>query len=52
MGTRAELRQLVRMLDLTGVRPAIAQVLPLAQARQGFEAMVAGDVLGKIVFTA
>jgi hypothetical protein len=26
-------------------------VLPLAQARDGFQAMIAGDLFGKIVFT-
>jgi hypothetical protein len=26
-------------------------VLPLTQARDGFQAMIAGDLFGKIVFT-
>jgi len=34
-----------------GVRPAISATLPLAEAREGFEAMLRGDTGGKIVFT-
>jgi len=51
MGTRDELHELTQLLDLTGVRPLIDRVLPMADARQGFEAMVDGDLFGKIVFT-
>ena len=50
MGTRDELSQLVRMLDLSGVRPRIDRVLPLAEARAGFSAMAEGDLVGKVVF--
>jgi NADPH:quinone reductase-like Zn-dependent oxidoreductase len=51
MGTRSELAALTSMLDATGVRPVIDRVLPMAQARDGFEAMYAGDLFGKVVFT-
>lgn len=51
MGTRAELERLVSFLDATGVRPVIDSVRPLADARSGFESMVAGEQVGKIVFT-
>ncbi len=51
MGTRTELRQLTELLDLSGARPLIDRVLPLDQAREGFAAMVAGDLFGKVVFT-
>jgi NADPH:quinone reductase-like Zn-dependent oxidoreductase len=51
MGTRDELAGLVSLLDLSGARPLIDRVLPLDQARQGFEAMIGGDIFGKIVFT-
>jgi NADPH:quinone reductase-like Zn-dependent oxidoreductase len=51
MGTRAELAALVNMLDATGVRPVIDQVLPMEKARDGFASMASGDVFGKIVFT-
>jgi NADPH:quinone reductase-like Zn-dependent oxidoreductase len=49
MGTRRELEQLVALLEVSGVRPRIDHTLALADAREGFAAMVAGDVLGKIV---
>jgi NADPH:quinone reductase-like Zn-dependent oxidoreductase len=51
MGTKAELASLVQMLDATGTRPLIDRVLPMTDARQGFEAMAQGDVFGKIVLT-
>jgi NADPH:quinone reductase-like Zn-dependent oxidoreductase len=51
MGTRGELAALVTMLDSTGVRPVVDRVLPMTDARDGFAAMAAGDVFGKIVFT-
>jgi len=49
MGTREELAALVRMLLATGIRPVVDSVLPLADARRGFERMAAGDLFGKIV---
>ena len=51
MGTRDELERLMRLCVDRNVRPAIHSTLALADARQGFEAMLAGDVVGKIVFT-
>jgi len=51
MGTRAELAGLLSFLDTAGIRPHIDRTLPLAKARDGFEAMSSGDVFGKIVFT-
>ena len=51
MGTRPELEALVEMLDVTGARPLIDRVLPLARAREGFAAMLDGEVFGKVVFT-
>jgi NADPH:quinone reductase-like Zn-dependent oxidoreductase len=51
MGTREELERLMRLCVDRDVRPVIHSTLALAQARQGFEAMLAGDVVGKIVFT-
>lgn len=51
MGTRDELASLVELLDVSGVRPVIDQVLPMEQARDGFAAMAEGDVFGKVVFT-
>lgn len=51
MGNRAELERLVRFCETTGIRPPIDRVLPLADARDAFEAMAAGDHFGKIVLT-
>jgi NADPH:quinone reductase-like Zn-dependent oxidoreductase len=51
MGTRAELASLVNLLDATGTRPLVDRTIPMADARDGFAAMAAGDVFGKIVFT-
>jgi NADPH:quinone reductase-like Zn-dependent oxidoreductase len=50
MGTRDELAQLARLCETSGIRPQIDRVLPLSEARDGFAAMAAGDVFGKIVF--
>jgi NADPH:quinone reductase-like Zn-dependent oxidoreductase len=51
MGTREELERLMRLCVDREVRPVIHSTLPLADARQGFEAMLSGDIVGKIVFT-
>ena len=51
MGTRSELASLTELLDVSGVRPVIDQVLPMEQAADGFAAMAGGDVFGKVVFT-
>jgi NADPH:quinone reductase-like Zn-dependent oxidoreductase len=51
MGSRDQLGRLARFCEQTGVRPVIDRVLPLAQARDGFAAMISGDLFGKIVFT-
>jgi NADPH:quinone reductase-like Zn-dependent oxidoreductase len=50
MGTTTELASLVNLMDATGVRPLIDRELPMEHAREGFAAMAAGDVFGKIVF--
>ena len=50
MGSRDQLGRLARFCEQTGARPVIDRVLPLAQARDGFEAMITGDLFGKIVF--
>ena len=51
MGTRHELARLAALCEATGVRPVIDTVLPLADARRGFERMASGDLFGKVVFT-
>jgi NADPH:quinone reductase-like Zn-dependent oxidoreductase len=51
MGTREELERLIRFCVEKDVRPVIDRTLPLDQAREGFEAMLGGSFVGKIVFT-
>ena len=51
MGTRDQLARLLRFCEQTGVRPLIDRVLPLTSAKDGFAAMIAGDLTGKVVFT-
>jgi NADPH:quinone reductase-like Zn-dependent oxidoreductase len=51
MGTREELQRLLQFCATTGVRPVIDRVLPMEQAREGFEAVATGDVFGKVVLT-
>jgi NADPH:quinone reductase-like Zn-dependent oxidoreductase len=52
MGTRDELGRLARLCADGGIRPLVDRVLPLADARAGFEAMASGDLFGKVVFSA
>jgi NADPH:quinone reductase-like Zn-dependent oxidoreductase len=51
MGSRDQLARLTTFLEQTGVRPVIDRTLPLTQARDGFAALIDGDVFGKVVFT-
>ncbi|MGH2870391.1 MAG: zinc-binding dehydrogenase [Solirubrobacteraceae bacterium] len=52
MGTRDELERLIRFCLERDVQPTISATMPLADAREGFRAMLEGDVVGKVVFTA
>lgn len=51
MGTRDELVRLVQFAVDRGVRPVIASTVGLADARNAFAAMAAGELFGKVVFT-
>lgn len=51
MGTRDELAGLISLLAATGLRPQVDEVIPLSDARRGFERLAAGDVVGKLVLT-
>ncbi|MFT3866522.1 MAG: zinc-binding dehydrogenase [Solirubrobacterales bacterium] len=51
MGSLDELRRLLAFCASKGVTPPIDRVLPLAEARDGFAAMVAGELRGKVVLT-
>jgi NADPH:quinone reductase-like Zn-dependent oxidoreductase len=50
MGTRDQLGRLLRFCEQTGTRPLIDRVIPLAEARDGFAAMIEGAHTGKVVF--
>ncbi|HET9102578.1 MAG TPA: zinc-binding dehydrogenase [Solirubrobacteraceae bacterium] len=51
MGTRDELERLIRFCLERDIRPTVSAQFALADAREGFQAMLDGDVAGKIVFT-
>jgi D-arabinose 1-dehydrogenase-like Zn-dependent alcohol dehydrogenase len=51
MGSRDQLARLVTFCEQTGVRPLIDRTLPMAEAKEGFEAMINGELFGKVVFT-
>jgi NADPH:quinone reductase-like Zn-dependent oxidoreductase len=51
MGSRGELARLASLCETSGVRPVIDSVMPLPDARAGFERMLGGDLFGKVVFT-
>src|SRR4051794_20871040 len=51
MGSRDELAGLLSFCEATGVRPLIDEVLPMRDARRGFERLAAGGGFGKIVLT-
>lgn len=51
MCTRSELEDMLRMMEATGVRPAIDSVVPLEDVRGAFEKLEKGEVRGNIVVT-
>jgi NADPH:quinone reductase-like Zn-dependent oxidoreductase len=51
MGTRRELERLAQFVVQQDIQPVVDSVLPLERAREGFAAMAAGEVFGKVVFT-
>ena len=51
MGSRTELAGLLSFCEAAGIRPLIDEVMPLSDARRGFERLATGDVFGKLVLT-
>ncbi len=49
MGSKSELLALTQLVAKSNIHPPIEAVIPLAQARRGFELLESGDVFGKIV---
>lgn len=51
MGSREELERLVQLCASGKVTPVVDRSMPLADARDGFAAMAAGELFGKVVLT-
>ena len=51
MGSRDELERLVQLCGSGAVTPLVDRTMALADAREGFAAMAAGELFGKVVFT-
>lgn len=51
LGTLEQMRQLLRFVVNTGIRPEIGAILPLERAEEGFRAMWDGETQGKTIFT-
>lgn len=51
MGTRDELAALARFVADRRIEPAVDRTVALADVREGFEAMAAGELTGKVVVT-
>ena len=51
MGTRSELADLVRMLEVTGVRPLVDSTIPLSEARDAYARLAEGETFGKVVLS-
>ena len=49
LGSRGELRALVRAVSVTGLRPVVHSIRSLEQARDALALMEKGEQLGKIV---
>ena len=51
MGTRAELADLVRMVEVTGVRPLVDSTFPLSEAPDAYGRLAEGEAFGKVVLS-
>lgn len=47
--TPSEFRAMLRMMEVTGVRPPVDSIISLDDVHAGFEKLNSGDILGKIV---
>ncbi|MFD2376243.1 zinc-binding dehydrogenase [Ottowia pentelensis] len=51
MGTRSELADLLSFCVQAGIHPRIGAELPMTEAAQAFQLMMAGETGGKVVLT-
>lgn len=51
MGTADEFADMLSLMQATNVSPIIDRIIPMDRAREGFTAMIAGELRGKIVMT-
>lgn len=51
MGTCGEFVRMLSLLEVTGMRPLIDDVMPMTDAATAFARMIDGDVFGKLVLT-
>jgi NADPH:quinone reductase-like Zn-dependent oxidoreductase len=51
MGSKVELESLLQFMVNNNLEPVLDQILPMSEARAGFEKMIAGNVFGKVIFT-
>jgi NADPH:quinone reductase-like Zn-dependent oxidoreductase len=49
MGTRADVLDVLRLLERGELRPTVARTFPLSEARRAFETMASSDFFGKLV---
>jgi NADPH:quinone reductase-like Zn-dependent oxidoreductase len=49
--TLDEFAAMLRLMETTGTRPSIDRVLPLERVREGYQAMLDGDIAGKIIIS-
>jgi NADPH:quinone reductase-like Zn-dependent oxidoreductase len=49
--TLDEFAAMLRLMETTGTRPSIDRVLPLDRVREGYQAMLDGNVAGKIIIS-
>ena len=51
MGIREDFLQLMKLVQLAGIKPEIGKLLPMQKAEEGFREMWEGTIRGKTVFT-
>lgn len=49
MGSISDFTEMLELINRTGLAPVIDSIRPMAEARSAFEAMMAGNVTGKLV---